>query len=76
MDAHARPRPVAATSGEVRSPIVVIIGEGPSTSSHIPGFISNVELGWNIPSRVRALPRARRRSRRLIIFDKRGNGNV
>jgi pimeloyl-ACP methyl ester carboxylesterase len=50
-----------------------VVGEGPFDVVYIPGFVSNVELGWNIPSRA-ALQHDLASFSRLIIFDKRGTG--
>jgi pimeloyl-ACP methyl ester carboxylesterase len=61
-----------ATSGDI-SIAYQVVGEGPFDIVHIPGFVSNVELGWNIPSRA-ALYRELASFSRLIIFDKRGTG--
>jgi pimeloyl-ACP methyl ester carboxylesterase len=61
-----------AMSGEI-SIAYQVVGEGPFDIVHIPGFVSNVELGWNIPSRAAFYHRLASFSR-LIIFDKRGTG--
>jgi pimeloyl-ACP methyl ester carboxylesterase len=61
-----------AMSGEI-SIAYQVVGEGPFDIVHIPGFVSNVELGWNIPSRAALYHRLASFSR-LIIFDKRGTG--
>lgn len=61
-----------AMSGEI-SIAYQVVGEGPFDIVHIPGFVSNVELGWNIPSRAELYRRLASFSR-LIIFDKRGTG--
>ena len=61
-----------ATSGEV-SIAYQVVGNGPFDIVFVPGFVSNVELGWNIPSR-RALYDRLASFSRLIIFDKRGSG--
>jgi len=61
-----------ATSGEI-SIAYQVVGEGPFDIVFIPGFVSNVELGWNIASRA-ALYHELASFSRLIIFDKRGTG--
>ncbi len=61
-----------ATSGEI-SIAYQVLGDGPFDIVFIPGFVSNVELGWNIASRA-TLYRALASFSRLIIFDKRGTG--
>jgi pimeloyl-ACP methyl ester carboxylesterase len=61
-----------ATSGEV-SIAYQVVGDGPFDIVFVPGFVSNVELGWNIPSRAALYDRLASFSR-LIIFDKRGTG--
>jgi pimeloyl-ACP methyl ester carboxylesterase len=61
-----------AMSGEI-SIAYQVVGEGPFDIVYIPGFVSNVELGWNIPERVELYRRLASFSR-LIIFDKRGTG--
>jgi pimeloyl-ACP methyl ester carboxylesterase len=61
-----------AMSGEI-SIAYQVVGEGPFDIVYIPGFVSNVELGWNIPSRAELYRRLASFSR-LIIFDKRGTG--
>src|SRR5262245_29822017 len=61
-----------AMSGDI-SIAYQVVGEGPFDIVYIPGFVSNVELGWNIASRA-ALQRKLASFSRLIIFDKRGTG--
>ena len=61
-----------ATSGEI-SIAYQVAGDGPFDIVFIPGFVSNVELGWNIASRA-TLYGALASFSRLIIFDKRGTG--
>ena len=50
-----------------------VIGEGPFDLLYIPGFVSNVELGWHEPRLARFLGGLASFSR-LILFDKRGTG--
>jgi class 3 adenylate cyclase/pimeloyl-ACP methyl ester carboxylesterase len=49
-----------------------MLGQGPDLVL-IPGFVSNVEMVWEIPAAARFLERLASFSR-LIIFDKRGTG--
>lgn len=49
------------------------VGEGEPDIAFVPGFISNVELRWRVPSFAAALRRMASGSR-LILFDKRGTG--
>jgi pimeloyl-ACP methyl ester carboxylesterase len=50
-----------------------VLGDGPIDLVFIPGFVSNVELGWELPSMSRFFERLASFSR-LILFDKRGTG--
>jgi pimeloyl-ACP methyl ester carboxylesterase len=50
-----------------------IVGEGPLDLLFAPGWISNVELGWDDPWIARFYERLAAFSR-LILFDKRGTG--
>ena len=50
-----------------------VVGEGPFDVLWIPGFVSNVEVVWEIPSAAAFLGRLASFSR-LILFDKRGTG--
>src|SRR5437868_8643691 len=50
-----------------------IVGDGPIDVLWIPGFVSNVELVWEIPAAAAFLRRLSSFSR-LILFDKRGTG--
>jgi pimeloyl-ACP methyl ester carboxylesterase len=61
-----------AMSGEI-SIAYQVVGDGPHDIVFIPGFVSNVELVWNIAARA-TLYRALASFSRLIIFDKRGTG--
>src|SRR5204863_1495588 len=49
------------------------IGEGRIDVLLVPGFVSNIELMWEIPTTARQLDRLSRIGR-LIVFDKRGTG--
>src|SRR4249920_2569083 len=61
-----------ALSGDVHIAYQVT-GDGPFDLVYAPGFVSNVELAWQVPSYVRLVERLSSFSR-LIRFDKRGTG--
>jgi class 3 adenylate cyclase len=61
-----------ARSGELRIAYQVV-GSGPVDLVFVPGFISNVELFWEIPEWAQFFGRLATFSR-LILFDKRGTG--
>ena len=61
-----------ARSGEVNIAYQVV-GDGPFDLVLVPGFISNVEYGWEEPGLAAFLQRLASFSR-LILFDKRGTG--
>jgi pimeloyl-ACP methyl ester carboxylesterase/class 3 adenylate cyclase len=61
-----------ARSGDV-SIAYQVAGEGPRDLIWVPGFVSHVELGWEIPF-AGELRRRLASVARLIIFDKRGTG--
>lgn len=50
-----------------------VVGQGPLDLLFVPGWISNVELGWEDPAIARFYDRLASFSR-LILFDKRGTG--
>ena len=50
-----------------------VVGEGPIDLVYVPGWVSNVELAWDVPEIARFLSRLASFSR-LIWFDKRGTG--
>ncbi len=50
-----------------------IIGDGPLDLVFVPGFVSHVEYGWEVPRLSRYFTRLASFAR-LIIFDKRGTG--
>jgi pimeloyl-ACP methyl ester carboxylesterase len=50
-----------------------VVGEGPFDLIWVPGWISNVEVGWEVPEYARFLTRLASFCR-LILFDKRGTG--
>jgi pimeloyl-ACP methyl ester carboxylesterase len=50
-----------------------VVGSGPFDLLWVPGWISNVEVSWEVPEYGRFLTRLASFSR-LILFDKRGTG--
>ena len=50
-----------------------VIGEGPRDLLHLPGWVSHVELAWELPDLARGFERMAGFSR-LILVDKRGTG--
>ena len=50
-----------------------VVGDGPLDLVFVPGWVSNVELGWEEP-RQAAFLRGLASFARLILFDKRGTG--
>lgn len=50
-----------------------VIGKGPIDIVYVPGWVSNVELAWEVPELSRFLRRLASFAR-LIVFDKRGTG--
>src|SRR6266581_5597218 len=61
-----------ARSGDVNIAYQVV-GEGPVDLVYVPGWISNVELAWELPDLAAGFERLASFSR-LILFDKRGTG--
>ena len=61
-----------AKSGDIRIAYQVI-GDGPFDLVHIPGFVSNIDLFWELPEFAHYFRRLAAFSR-LILFDKRGTG--
>jgi class 3 adenylate cyclase/pimeloyl-ACP methyl ester carboxylesterase len=70
--ALTRPRTHYAKSGDV-SIAYQAFGKGPFDLIEIPGFISNVEVNWEQPTRRYALENSATYAR-TIIMDKRGTG--
>ena len=68
----APPETRYAKSGDVRIAYQVV-GGGPLDLVYVPGFVSNIELFWEIPEWVQFFSRLAAFSR-LILFDKRGTG--
>jgi pimeloyl-ACP methyl ester carboxylesterase len=50
-----------------------VVGDGPVDLLMVPGFVSNVELAWDVPLFAHRLHELSRLGR-LIVFDKRGTG--
>ena len=50
-----------------------VVGEGPSDIVFIPGYVSNVEFWWELPSTTRVFERLASFAR-VILWDKRGTG--
>jgi len=67
-----RPQTFYAKSGDV-SVAYQALGDGPFDLVLVPGYVSNVEYGWEEPS-LAGFYRRLASFRRLIIFDKRGTG--
>ena len=61
-----------AKSGDVNIAYQVV-GDGPRDLILVPGWLSNVEVFWEVPACARFLRRLASFSR-LILFDKRGTG--
>ena len=61
-----------ARSGDV-SISYQVTGDGPFDVVHVPGFVSHVELAWEVPG-MAAFYRRLSSFCRLIRFDKRGTG--
>jgi pimeloyl-ACP methyl ester carboxylesterase/class 3 adenylate cyclase len=67
-----RPQTLYARSGDVHVAYQVV-GEGPFDLVFVPGFVSNLEYGWEEPTLERFYRRLASFCR-LVIFDKRGTG--
>jgi Predicted hydrolases or acyltransferases (alpha/beta hydrolase superfamily) len=50
-----------------------VLGEGPLDVIFIPGFVSNVEFYWELPTTTRIFERLASFSR-VVVWDKRGTG--
>ena len=50
-----------------------VVGGGPTDLVYVPGWVSHVELAWDVPDLGRAFDRLSSFAR-LILFDKRGTG--
>ena len=61
-----------ARSGDLRIAYQVV-GSGPFDLVYVPGFISNIDLYWEMPEWANLFSRLAMFSR-LILFDKRGTG--
>ncbi len=67
-----QPKTKYARSGDV-SIAYQVVGDGPIDLVYVPGFISHVELSWELPPVVHMIQRLTSFAR-LIMFDKRGTG--
>jgi class 3 adenylate cyclase len=61
-----------ARSGDV-SIAYQVLGDGPFDLVHVPGFVSHVELSWQVPGQAEFARRLASYAR-VIRFDKRGTG--
>ncbi|MGI9084470.1 MAG: adenylate/guanylate cyclase domain-containing protein [Aeromicrobium sp.] len=68
----AHPKTKYARSGDV-SIAYQVVGDGPMDLIYVPGFVSHVELNWEVPPIVHIIERLASFSR-LIMFDRRGSG--
>ena len=68
----ATPETRYARSGDL-SIAYQVVGDGPPDILFVPGFVSNVELMWDVPWINRVLERLTAMGR-VIVFDKRGTG--
>jgi class 3 adenylate cyclase len=50
-----------------------VVGDGPVDLVYVPGWVSHIELAWELPDLLRGFERLASFSR-LILFDKRGTG--
>jgi len=66
------PRTGYAKSGDL-SIAYQVVGEGPLDVVFVPGFVSHIDLGWELPPFAKALHRFSSFAR-MIVFDKRGTG--
>jgi class 3 adenylate cyclase/alpha-beta hydrolase superfamily lysophospholipase len=67
-----QPKTQYVRSGDVHIAYQVV-GEGPLDIVYVPGWLSHVELAWELPDLVLGFERLASFSR-LILFDKRGTG--
>lgn len=67
-----QPKTEYARSGDI-SIAYKVIGEGPRDVVLVPGYLSHIELVWEIPQVVHMIERMATFCR-LIMFDKRGSG--
>lgn len=68
----AAPRTRYARSGPY-SIAYQVVGDGPEDIVFVPGFVSHLDLQWELPAMASFFERLAE-GRRLIIFDKRGTG--
>ena len=72
LDPVAAPETRYAKSGDV-SIAYQVVGQGPNDKVFVPGFVSNLELGWQEP-RWASFYEELANLGRLIPLDKRGTG--
>ena len=72
MSIMVSPETHYARSGDVRIAYQVV-GSGPLDLVYVPGFVSNLDVFWEMPEWARFFSRLAAFSR-LIVFDKRGTG--
>lgn len=72
-DTGVRPTTRYATTEDGARIAFQVIGDGPTDIVLVPGFVSNVEHLWDMPTARRMFTRLST-GRRLIIWDKRGTG--
>jgi pimeloyl-ACP methyl ester carboxylesterase/class 3 adenylate cyclase len=70
---HEPPETRYATAEDGKSIAYQVAGEGPIDLVFVPGWISNLDLYWELPAARRFFSRLASFAR-LIIFDKRGTG--
>jgi len=68
----SQPKTKYARTGDV-SIAYQVVGDGPIDIVYVPGFVSHVELIWDLPPAVHLIERMASFAR-LILFDKRGTG--
>ncbi len=67
-----QPKTRFARSGDL-SIAYQVVGDGPIDLVYVPGFVSHVELNWELPVVVHIIERLASFSR-VIMFDRRGSG--
>lgn len=73
LDAGPLPSTRYATTADGARIAYQVAGEGDPAVVLVPGFVSNVEQGWDMPAARRMYGRIASRSR-LVLWDKRGTG--
>lgn len=67
-----QPKTRFARSGDL-SIAYQVVGDGPIDVVYVPGFVSHLELNWEVPGVVHIIQRLASFSR-VIMFDRRGSG--